>query len=444
MKHHPSWTALRSYAITAGLACLMGVSYELFVFPNAFAPAGINGLATMLQYLLHINIGYLSLLINLPLVLLAWKKVDRDFARKTLVFVLVFSAVTLVLGQMDLSAIAYDSGSSAILGPVAAGVVSGAVYGWVIRQNGSTGGTDIVAAWVRKKAPGGQPGLADLQPQCRGGGVVLLRLRLPVRAGDPVPDLLLSQLQRRRHHSEGRQIRHEIRGGHPAAGGALPAAHAAAAPRCHCAVRAEGMYSETPQVPLLICVVNRHQVVRFQEILARCPDTARLRLPVSMRPWGEFQTRGIEKPAEAVQPPPVFQVFTPPPAQAGPRGTAVRPERLHRQACSSAAWGCHPPPPGWNGARRRRLQRWMMAHSPPLRTQTATGSMSAAAVGGPVPRLVVQVDAGEAVGGVVAVLGPRQPAGPTGQPQDPAGEYIPAGILPVVQAAPFRFFRGMR
>ena len=129
MKHHPSWTALRSYVITAGLACLMGVSYELFVFPNAFAPAGINGLATMLQYLLHVNIGYLSLLINLPLVLLAWKKVDRDFARKTLVFVLVFSAVTLVLGQMDLSAIAYDSGSSAILGPVAAGVVSGAVYG---------------------------------------------------------------------------------------------------------------------------------------------------------------------------------------------------------------------------------------------------------------------------------------------------------------------------
>ena len=133
MKHHPSWTALRSYAITAGLACLMGVSYELFVFPNAFAPAGINGLATMLQYLLHVNIGYLSLLINLPLVLLAWKKVDRDFARKTLVFVLMFSAVT--------------------LGPVAAGVVSGAVYGWVIRQNGSTGGTDIVAAWVRKKHP---------------------------------------------------------------------------------------------------------------------------------------------------------------------------------------------------------------------------------------------------------------------------------------------------
>ena len=78
---HLSWKTVRSYALVTGLACVMGVSYELFVFPNACAPAGINGLATMLQFLLHINIGYLSLLMNLPLILLAWKKMDRDIAR---------------------------------------------------------------------------------------------------------------------------------------------------------------------------------------------------------------------------------------------------------------------------------------------------------------------------------------------------------------------------
>ena len=114
--------ALLSYAQVVGLACLMGVNYEIFVFPNAFAPAGINGLATMMQYLLHISIGYLSLLINLPLILLAWKKVDPDFARKTLAFVLTFSAVTLVLGRMDLSGISYHTGASDILGPATAGV----------------------------------------------------------------------------------------------------------------------------------------------------------------------------------------------------------------------------------------------------------------------------------------------------------------------------------
>lgn len=266
-----TWNILRSYLAVAALACLMGVSYELFVFPNAFAPAGINGLATMLQYLLHINIGYVSLLINLPLILLAWKKVDPDFARKTLAFVLVFSAVTLVLGQMDLSAIAYDTGSSVILGPVAAGVVSGAVYGWVIRQNGSTGGTDVVAAWVRKKRPEAslvwlifalnatvavlsffvygyqfEPVIlcliycylsSSISDAILKGGKSALKFEVITRQ----PEALSHQLMDQLHHGV-------------------------------TVLQAEGMYSETPRC-LLICVVNRHQVVRFQEILSQFPDT---------------------------------------------------------------------------------------------------------------------------------------------------------------------------
>lgn len=57
----------------------MGLSYELFVFPNAFAPAGINGFATIIQYLFHVSIGYLSLIINLPLILLALAEAGRGF-----------------------------------------------------------------------------------------------------------------------------------------------------------------------------------------------------------------------------------------------------------------------------------------------------------------------------------------------------------------------------
>ena len=260
-----------SYAQVVGLACLMGVNYELFVFPNAFAPAGINGLATMLQYLLHINIGYLSLLINLPLILLAWKKVDPDFARKTLAFVLAFSGATLLLGQLDLSGIAYDSGSSAILGPVAAGVINGAVYGLTIRQNGSTGGTDIVAAWVRKKHPEAslvwlifllnaavavlsffvygyqfEPVIlcliycylsSSISDAILKGGKAAMKFEVITRE----PEELSHQLMEQLHHGV-------------------------------TVLQAEGMYSETPRY-LLICVVNRHQVVQFQEVLTRFPGT---------------------------------------------------------------------------------------------------------------------------------------------------------------------------
>ena len=70
-----------------------------------------------------------------------------------------FSLANLVLGRMDLHFLTYynPNGNSAILGPVAAGVVSGAVYGCAIRHGGATGGTDVVAAWVRRKRPEAAP-----------------------------------------------------------------------------------------------------------------------------------------------------------------------------------------------------------------------------------------------------------------------------------------------
>ena len=59
------WTYLAIVAIALAAA----VSYELFVFPNQFAPSGVNGICTMIQYVTGVSVGYLSLLINIPLAL---------------------------------------------------------------------------------------------------------------------------------------------------------------------------------------------------------------------------------------------------------------------------------------------------------------------------------------------------------------------------------------
>lgn len=263
--------AVRRYLTVAALACVMGVSYELFVFPNAFAPAGINGIATMVQYLFHISIGYLSLIINIPLILLAWTKLDPDFARKSLLFVLVFSAVTLVLGHMDLSGIAYDTGSSAILGPVAAGVVSGAVYGLMIRCNGSTGGTDIVAAWVHKLHP--EASLVWVIFALNASVAVLSFFVYGYQFEPVILCLIYCYLSSR--ISDG-----ILKGGKSALKFEVVTRHAPELSarllqELHHGVTvlpAQGMYSDTPRA-LLICVVNRHQIVRFQEILRQFPDT---------------------------------------------------------------------------------------------------------------------------------------------------------------------------
>ncbi len=54
------------------LAILMALSYQLFVVENNFAPEGLNGIATMIQYKTGFSIGYMSLLINVPLCILGF------------------------------------------------------------------------------------------------------------------------------------------------------------------------------------------------------------------------------------------------------------------------------------------------------------------------------------------------------------------------------------
>ena len=61
-----------SYIIVLFVALVMAVNYQLFVFPNSFAPAGVNGLLTMIQYALGIKVSFASIMINIPLALICF------------------------------------------------------------------------------------------------------------------------------------------------------------------------------------------------------------------------------------------------------------------------------------------------------------------------------------------------------------------------------------
>ena len=144
-----------TYAIILLLAFGNAVSYHLFVFPNRFAPSGLNGLCTIIQELFGLNVGYLSLIINIPLALVVFRLVNRKLAFRSMVYVLVFSAMLVVLEKVDLSNFAYstDNGTSTILGPLVAGIISGFVYGILVKCSAYTGGMDYVASLIRIKRP---------------------------------------------------------------------------------------------------------------------------------------------------------------------------------------------------------------------------------------------------------------------------------------------------
>ncbi len=144
-----------TYLCIAVIAMVCAVNYNLFVFPNRFAPSGINGLCTMIQYLTDISVGYMSLLINIPLSIWVYRKVSRAMAVRSMVYVVVFSVSLVVLEYVDLSDFAYatENGTSTILGPLVAGIIYGSCYSLLVRASANSGGTDFIAAVIHKKRP---------------------------------------------------------------------------------------------------------------------------------------------------------------------------------------------------------------------------------------------------------------------------------------------------
>ena len=154
------------------LGFIGALNYQLFVFPNSFAPAGINGIATMIQYLFQFSVGSMSLIVNIPLFIVTFFFCDKEFAWKNMIYVLSFSLCLLlfkyvidiegfVFGPELVDKIININGeevliydySSKILGPITAGVINGFIYGTSIKMNSSTGGTDYIAKLIKNKKP---------------------------------------------------------------------------------------------------------------------------------------------------------------------------------------------------------------------------------------------------------------------------------------------------
>ena len=262
-----------SYFALAILAFLAALNYEIFVHPNQFAPAGINGIATMVQYLLNFSIGYMSLLINIPMLIVAAFLLNRSYSFRTLTYVLVFSLSLLVLQQLDLSDIqfvAYDNGS-AIMASIAAGFFNGFFYSLSIRLGGSTGGSDIVGSFVHQKKP-----QYNMVWVVFGINVTVAVSSFFVYGFSYQPVILCiiycfvtSRVSDMIFKGARSAVRFEVVTAHPEE----LSRELMTTLRHGCTVvPAQGMYAHSTQ-SILICVVNRRQTVDFQNILKKYDHT---------------------------------------------------------------------------------------------------------------------------------------------------------------------------
>ena len=128
-------------------ALLSGVGFNWFIIPNHISPGGVSGVATIIHYLVPaIPVGLMIIAINIPLFLISWRELGRGFGIKSLVGTLALSLAT---DYIKIPALVDDP----LLAGVFGGVMYGAGLGIVLRNNGSTGGTDILAKLIFKRFP---------------------------------------------------------------------------------------------------------------------------------------------------------------------------------------------------------------------------------------------------------------------------------------------------
>ena len=129
-------------------SALYAFGFAYFIEPNNISPGGLTGIAAIINYLLYLPTGAVLFCLNIPLLILGFKKMGSNFVIKTL-FV---TAVTSVL--IDLfAAVLPDFKGERLLAAIFGGALSGFGLSLVMLRGATTGGIDIIAVILKQKFP---------------------------------------------------------------------------------------------------------------------------------------------------------------------------------------------------------------------------------------------------------------------------------------------------
>lgn len=134
--------------IVAALMSAFGMHY--FVTSNNFAPAGLDGVATMIGHLAGVNPAYFILALNLPLLVVAWFVLKRRYVIYTVLFTVISSGAMLIFEAVGMPT--FSSGEG-LMAAIFSGALFGLRTGLMLRISASSGGIDIIAGMINKKYP---------------------------------------------------------------------------------------------------------------------------------------------------------------------------------------------------------------------------------------------------------------------------------------------------
>ena len=128
-------------------SALVGTALSVFTIPNEIAPGGISGLSTALAYMLGVRVSVLTLVLNIPIMLAAY----RLLGKRSFFYTLLSTA--LLSGFIELASFLPVYTGNILIAAVYGGVLSGIGIGILFLRNITTGGTDLIALMLHKAFP---------------------------------------------------------------------------------------------------------------------------------------------------------------------------------------------------------------------------------------------------------------------------------------------------
>lgn len=145
-------TKIKNFLLDIGIDCFAGLLIAIgvynFAVASGFPVAGISGIAIIFYHFFKIPIGIMSIILNIPIIIVCYKLLGHNFFLKSLktmaisTFFMDVVAPMLPIYEGDL-----------MLSCICMGFFSGFGYALIYMRDTSTGGVDFVLMAIRKLYP---------------------------------------------------------------------------------------------------------------------------------------------------------------------------------------------------------------------------------------------------------------------------------------------------
>lgn len=135
------------YSIIIVGITIMSIGVNGFLRQAHLLSGGVTGVSTAINYLSNINVGFVTFLINIPIFILGFVFLDKDFLITSLINMILFSIIIGITQEVG-SIIPIDD---ILLQSIYGGILCGVGNGLVFRTKSSLGGTDIIGAILKNK-----------------------------------------------------------------------------------------------------------------------------------------------------------------------------------------------------------------------------------------------------------------------------------------------------